>query len=74
MSESTEILWENFCRLRLQAPAHRTLDDSAVAKAHADWLVSYLKECETPKVRNDIIPDRRPGVEQSPDECFPRAI
>jgi hypothetical protein len=54
---STETLWDNFCRLRLQSRAYRAVDDPIVARAHADWLASYLADSETPKATN-VIPFR----------------
>jgi hypothetical protein len=55
-----EVLWENFCRLRLQSSAYRANDDPVVAQAHADWLASYLEDSETPKAGN-VVPFRKPG-------------
>jgi hypothetical protein len=57
---STETLWDNFCRLRLQSRAYRAVDDPIVARAHADWLASYLADNETPQASN-VLPFRKPG-------------
>ena len=54
---ATEILWTTFCRLRLQSRVYRAVDDPIVARAHADWLASYLTETETPRAAN-VIPLR----------------
>jgi hypothetical protein len=57
---ATDILWDNFCRLRLQSSACRAVDDPVVAQAHADWLASYLEDYETQKTGN-VVPFRKPG-------------
>ena len=59
--DSTEALWNIFCRLRLQSTAYRAVDDPIVARAHADWLASYLAASETPQVSN-VLPFRKPGA------------
>jgi hypothetical protein len=56
----SESLWQNFCRLRKQSSAYRAVDDPLVAKAHADWVASYLGAYETPRASN-VIAFRRPG-------------
>ena len=61
MQQSTNDLWDNFCRLRLQSRAYRAVDDPIVARAHADWLASYLADCEAPQATN-VIPFRKPGA------------
>ena len=58
MQQSTNDLWDHFCRLRLASRAYRAVDDPIVARAHADWLASYLAECEAPQPSN-VIPFRR---------------
>ena len=67
MMQATEILWNNFCRLRLQSRAYRAVDDPIVARAHADWLASYLADsagaeisasARQPKASN-VIPFRK---------------
>ena len=67
MMQATEILWNNFCRLRLQSRAYRAVDDPIVARAYGDWLASYLADsnlvdistrCEGPKASN-VIPFRK---------------
>lgn len=62
---ATEILWNNFCRLRLQSAAYRAVDDPHVASAYKDWLASYLadsgaagNEPPAPKASN-VIPFRK---------------
>ena len=50
MTQATETLWDNFCRLRLQSRVYRAVDDPIVARAYKDWLASYLAE-ENSKVR-----------------------
>jgi hypothetical protein len=60
MQAATETLWNNFCRLRLQSSAYRAVDDPIVARAHADWLASYLANSETPQPSN-VLPFRRSG-------------
>jgi hypothetical protein len=55
---STNDLWDNFCRLRLASRAYRAVDDPIVARAHADWLASYLADCEVPQATN-VIPFRK---------------
>ncbi len=57
MNGATEHLWNNFCLLRLQSRAYRAVDDPIVARAHADWLASYLADCEDPTATN-VIPFR----------------
>jgi hypothetical protein len=54
----TQALWDNFCRLRLQSRAYRAVDDPIVARAHADWLASYLADCEATQATN-VIPFRK---------------
>jgi hypothetical protein len=61
MSNATETLWNNFCRLHLQSRAYRAVDDPIVARAYKDWLASYLAESATPKA-SDAIPFRKPGA------------
>jgi hypothetical protein len=60
MIQPTETLWNTFCRLRLQSRAYRAVDDPIVARAHADWLASYLADNETPQASN-VLPFRKPG-------------
>jgi hypothetical protein len=60
MSQPTETLWNIFCRLRLQSRAYRAVDDPIVARAHADWLASYLADHETPQASNVLL-FRKPG-------------
>ena len=55
---TTNDLWDNFCRLRLASRAYRAVDDPIVARAHADWLTSYLADCEAPQATN-VIPFRK---------------
>jgi hypothetical protein len=59
MQQSTNDLWDHFCRLRLASRAHRAVDDPIVARAHADWLGSYLADCEAPPQATNVIPFRR---------------
>ena len=61
MMQATEILWNNFCRLRLQSRAYRAVDDPIVARAHADWLASYLADSEPPQASN-VLPFRKVGA------------
>ena len=60
MMQATEILWNNFCRLRLQSRAYRAVDDPIVARAHADWLASYLADSESAEPAN-VLPFRKVG-------------
>jgi hypothetical protein len=59
MQQSTNDLWDHFCRLRLESRAYRAVDDPIVARAHADWLASYSAESEAPRVSN-VLPFRKP--------------
>ena len=61
MMQATETLWDNFCRLRLQSRAYRAVDDPIVARAHADWLASYLADSGTPQASN-VLPFRKTGA------------
>jgi hypothetical protein len=61
MQQSTNDLWDNFCRLRQQSRAYRAVDDPIVARAYGDWLASYLADSETPKATN-VIPFRKTGA------------
>jgi hypothetical protein len=60
----TETLWQNFCQLRLQSRANRAVDDPIVARAHADWLASYLAD-DSPKLdrlQSNVIPFQTSGM------------
>jgi hypothetical protein len=68
--KQTEVLWDNFCRLRLQSRAYRAVDDPIVAVAYGDWLASYLADSVSgeisllttqPKASN-VIPFRKKGA------------
>jgi hypothetical protein len=58
---TTEALWDNFCRLRLQSRAYRAVDDPIVASAYSDWLASYLADTEAPQASN-VLQFRKPGA------------
>jgi hypothetical protein len=58
---TTEALWDNFCRLRLQSRAYRAVDDPIVARAYGDWLASYMADNEAPQASN-VLPFRKPGA------------
>jgi hypothetical protein len=60
---ATETLWQNFCRLRLQSCVYRAVDDPIVARAHANWLASYLAD-DSPKSdrpQSNVVPLRKSG-------------
>jgi hypothetical protein len=59
MQQSTNDLWDNFCRLRLASRSYRAVDDPIVAGAYKDWLASYLADSETPQASN-VLPFRKP--------------
>jgi hypothetical protein len=61
MIQPTETLWNTFCRLRLHSRAYRAVDDPIVARAHADWLASYLADNETLQASN-VLPFRMPAA------------
>jgi hypothetical protein len=61
MKQPTDTLWDNFCRLRLQSRAYRAVDDPIVARAHRDWLASYLADYGASTATN-VIPFRKPGA------------
>jgi hypothetical protein len=68
MQQSTNDLWDNFCRLRLASRSYRAVDDPIVAVAYGDWLASYLADsaageisppaCKGPRASN-VIPFRK---------------
>jgi hypothetical protein len=59
---STETLWNNFCRLRLQSSAYRAVDDPVVVSAYSDWLGAFLAEGKGPSnTGSNVLPFQRRG-------------